>query len=303
MELRIQNLSKRYPNGVQALKDVTLAIGPGLFGLLGPNGAGKSTLMRTIATLQEADSGTATLDGIDVLKDKDAVRRLLGYLPQEFGVYPKVSAQELLEHLALLKGLRERRRRREVVAALLQQVNLHAVRNKPLGSFSGGMKQRFGIAQALLGDPRLVIVDEPTAGLDPQERVRFQNLLSEIGQNVVVILSTHIVSDVSDLCHDMAILDAGEVRLQGDPLEVVRRLDGKVWQRILAKEKVEELQKQLPVISTRLLAGRSVVHVLADAKPGPEFEPVAADLEDAYFAVITRKWSPERASAAELRTA
>jgi ABC-type multidrug transport system ATPase subunit len=289
--LQIQNLSKRYPNGVQALKDVTLAIGPGLFGLLGPNGAGKSTLMRTLATLQEADSGTATLDGIDVLKDKDAVRRLLGYLPQEFGVYPKVSALELLDHLALLKGLRERRKRREAVAALLQQVNLYAVRKKPLGSFSGGMKQRFGIAQALLGDPRLIIVDEPTAGLDPQERVRFQNLLSDIGQNVVVILSTHIVSDVSDVCHDMAVLDAGEVRLQGDPLEVVKRLDGKVWQTIVAKEKVEELQKQLPVISTRLLAGRSVVHVFADAKPAPEFEPVAADLEDAYFAVITRRWS------------
>jgi len=297
MELRLENLSKRYPNGVQALKDVSLAIGPGLFGLLGPNGAGKSTLMRILATLQEADTGTARLDGIDVLREKDAVRRLLGYLPQDFGLYPKVTAQELLEHLALLKGLGDRKKRREAVSALLQQVNLYSVRHKRLGGFSGGMKQRFGIAQALLGDPKLVIVDEPTAGLDPQERVRFQNLLSDIGQNVIVILSTHIVSDVSDLCGDMAILDAGEVRLKGDPLEVVRRLEGKVWRTVVPKEKVEELQAKHAVISTRLLAGRTVVHVFAGARPAPEFEAVEPDLEDAYFAVITQRWSPERAAA------
>jgi ABC-2 type transport system ATP-binding protein len=306
MELRVQSLSKKYPNGVQALKDVSLSIAPGMFGLLGPNGAGKSTLMRTLATLQEADSGTVTLGEIDVLKDKDAVRRILGYLPQDFGVYPKVTAHELLDHLARLKGLSDRKSRREVVDSLLQQVNLHAVRNKPLGSFSGGMKQRFGIAQALLGDPKLIIVDEPTAGLDPQERVRFHNLLSEIGQSVIVLLSTHIVSDVSDLCRQMAMIHQGQVMLTGDPLALVRELEGRVWRTVIAKGQLEDYQRRLPVISTRLLAGRTVVHVFADGSPGAGFESVPPDLEDAYFATLTGRWTrtaPPPSAATHLRTA
>ncbi len=296
MELKISHLSKRYPNGVQALQDVSLTIAPGMFGLLGPNGAGKSTLMRTLATLQEADAGTVTLGDTDVLKDKDAVRRTLGYLPQDFGVYPKVTAEELLNHLAMLKGLREAKQRKEVVGSLLHQVNLHPVRNKALASFSGGMRQRFGIAQALLGNPRLIIVDEPTAGLDPQERVRFHNLLSDIGQEVIVILSTHIVSDVSDLCRSMAVINQGQVLLTGDPLEVVRQISGRVWRTVIDKAQLEQLQKELPVISTRLMAGRTVVHVYADARPGPGFEPIEADLEDAYFAVITGRWNPGAAA-------
>src|ERR1017187_5682670 len=227
MELRIDHLSKRYPGGVQALLDVSLTIRPGMFGLLGPNGAGKSTLMRTLATLQEPDEGSARLGDIDVLGDKDATRRVLGYLPQEFGVYPKVSAENLLDHLATLKGITRAKERRDIVHALLQQTNLFDVRNKPLGSFSGGMKQRFGIAQALLGKPRLVIVDEPTAGLDPEERVRFHNLLGAIGDDVIVILSTHIVGDVTDLCRDMAILHQGELLMTGDPGAAVAGLGGR----------------------------------------------------------------------------
>jgi ABC-type multidrug transport system ATPase subunit len=230
LTLTIAGLSKTYPNGVRALSDVSLSIPAGMFGLLGPNGAGKSTLMRTLATLQDADAGTATLGDLDVLRDKAAVRRILGYLPQDFGVYPKVSAEELLDHLARLKGLADNKARRDVVAALLRQTNLHDVRKKALGGFSGGMRQRFGIAQALLGNPRLIIVDEPTAGLDPEERVRFHNLLAEIGENVVVILSTHIVSDVSDLCAQMAIIDKGRVLLTGRPSDLTRRLDARVWQ-------------------------------------------------------------------------
>ena len=224
--LEISGLSKTYPNGVRALADISLTIQPGMFGLLGPNGAGKSTLMRTLATLQEADAGTAHLGAIDVLRDKDAVRRILGYLPQDFGVYPKVSAEELLDHLARLKGLHDKATRRDVVATLLQQTNLYEVRRKALGGFSGGMRQRFGIAQALLGDPRLIIVDEPTAGLDPEERVRFHNLLADIGENVIVILSTHIVSDVSDLCAQMAIINKGRVLLTGEPLVLTEKLAG-----------------------------------------------------------------------------
>ena len=234
MELRIENLSKRYPNGTQALHDVSLDIPLGMFGLLGPNGAGKSTLMRTLAGLQEADSGRAVLGEIDVLRQKDAVRRVLGYLPQEFGLYPKVSAEDLLGHFAVLKGITNAKERREVVQALLQQTNLYDHRRKALGGFSGGMKQRFGIAQALLGNPRLIIVDEPTAGLDPEERVRFHNLLSAIGENIIVILSTHIVSDVSDLCHAMAIIHEGRVRVAGNPLELVKALEGKVWRKSFA---------------------------------------------------------------------
>jgi len=284
--LTISGLSKTYPNGVRALSDVSLSIPTGMFGLLGPNGAGKSTLMRTLATLQDADAGTAVMGEMDVLRDKDAVRRTLGYLPQDFGVYPKVSAEEMLDHLARLKGLSDARERREVVATLLRQTNLYDVRRKALGGYSGGMRQRFGIAQALLGNPRLVIVDEPTAGLDPEERVRFHNLLAEIGENVIVILSTHIVSDVSDLCAQMAIIDKGRVLLTGRPLELTRRLDGRVWQKAIARADLAATKAVYPVISTRLVAGRTLVNVVGDTVPGDGFTQVAATLEDVYFAAI-----------------
>jgi ABC-2 type transport system ATP-binding protein len=286
MELRIDGLSKRYPGGVQALRDVTLSIRPGMFGLLGPNGAGKSTLMRTLATLQEPDAGKVTLGDIDVLADKDATRRMLGYLPQEFGVYPKVAAEELLDHLAALKGITHRKERRDIVHALLQQTNLFDVRRKPLGSFSGGMKQRFGIAQALLGKPRLVIVDEPTAGLDPEERVRFHNLLGAIGDDVIVILSTHIVGDVIDLCRDMAILHQGELLMTGDPAGAVAGLAGHTWERIVHRDEVGKHAADQRVLSTRLFAGRTRLRVFAEARPDPSFEPVPPDLEDVYFAAI-----------------
>src|SRR5437588_12894215 len=267
MELQIENLSKRYPNGTQALDAVSLNIPQGMFGLLGPNGAGKSTLMRTLATLQEADSGRATLDGLDVLKQKDDVRKVLGYLPQEFGLYPKISAEDMLSHFAALKGIGNGRERREVVQALLQQTNLYEHRRKPLGSYSGGMKQRFGIAQALLGNPRLIIVDEPTAGLDPEERVRFHNLLAEIGEQVIVILSTHIVGDVSDLCRRMAIIHKGEVLATGEPIEVIARLRGQIWKRFVDKAELPKLQAELNVISTRLFQGRPLIHVHATEPP------------------------------------
>jgi ABC-2 type transport system ATP-binding protein len=290
MDLRIERLSKRYDagrgNGVQALKDVSLTIRPGMFGLLGPNGAGKSTLMRTLATLQEADTGEVTLGDVDVRKDKDATRRLLGYLPQEFGLYPKVSALDMLDHLAVLKGLTNKGERRDAVQALLERTNLWAVRTKPLGTFSGGMKQRFGIAQALLGQPRLVIVDEPTAGLDPEERVRFHNLLSEIGENVIVILSTHIVGDVTDVCREMAILHRGEVLSQGDPAVAVAALAGRIWQKTIQRDELAALEGQHEVVSTRLFGGRTRLRVHADARPDATFEPAAADLEDVYFVAI-----------------
>lgn len=286
MELRIENLSKRYPNGTQALQGITLNIGQGMFGLLGPNGAGKSTLMRTLATLQEADTGKASLDGIDVLTQKDAVRKVLGYLPQEFGLYPKVSAEGLLSHFAALKGIADGKERRDTVAALLRQTNLYDHRRKSLGSFSGGMKQRFGIAQALLANPRLIIVDEPTAGLDPEERVRFHNLLSAIGQDVIVILSTHIVSDVSDLCRSMAIIHEGRVLVTGDPLALVKEIAGKVWSKSVAPAEVAACSQRYQVISMRLFAGRTLIHVLSDGKPDEGFEPVTPDLEDLYFATI-----------------
>jgi len=286
MELRIENLSKRYPNGVQALQDVSLSIPLGMFGLLGPNGAGKSTLMRTLATLQEADSGRASLDGIDVLQQKDDVRRVLGYLPQEFGVYPKISAEALLSHFAALKGISNARERRETVRALLQQTNLFDHRHKPLGSFSGGMKQRFGIAQALLGNPRLIIVDEPTAGLDPEERVRFHNLLSAIGQNIIVILSTHIVSDVSDLCGRMAVIHQGRVLVTGEPAALVNELQSKVWKKSIDVAELAAHRGQFRVILVRLFGGRTLIHVLSDQPPGAGFEPVTPDLEDLYFATI-----------------
>ena len=286
MDLRIENLSKRYPNGTQALQGVSLNIPQGMFGLLGPNGAGKSTLMRTLATLQEADSGQVRLGDIDVLRQKDAVRRVLGYLPQEFGLYPKVSAEALLSHFAVLKGIRNAKERREVVQALLQQTNLYEHRKQALGSFSGGMKQRFGIAQALLGNPKLIIVDEPTAGLDPEERVRFHNLLSAIGQNIIVILSTHIVSDVTDLCHSMAIIHEGRVRVAGNPSQLVDRLRGMVWRKSIPHDEVTNYREKFQLISMRLFAGQTVVHVLSARLPEAGFEPVTPDLEDFYFATI-----------------
>ena len=286
MQLQIDNLSKRYPNGTQALQDVSLSIPQGMFGLLGPNGAGKSTLMRTLATLQEADSGSARLDGIDVLRQKNEVRKLLGYLPQEFGLYPKVTAENLLSHFATLKGLENASERRDVVHALLRQTNLWDHRKKQLGSFSGGMKQRFGIAQALLGNPRLIIVDEPTAGLDPEERVRFHNLLSAIGENIIVILSTHIVPDVSDLCRNMAIIHQGRVLAVGDPAALVDALNGRVWKKVISRAEVPDYQQRFRVISMRLVAGRTLLHVLSDELPEPDFEPVVPDLEDLYFATI-----------------
>jgi len=286
MELRIDKLSKRYPGGIQALEDVSLQIPQGMFGLLGPNGAGKSTLMRTLATLQEADSGSASMDGIDILRDTDQLRKVLGYLPQEFGVYPKVSAEVLLSHFATLKGIGNSKERREVVDALLQQTNLWEHRKKPLGGFSGGMKQRFGIAQALLGNPRLIIVDEPTAGLDPEERVRFHNLLSAIGENIIVILSTHIVSDVTDLCGQMAIIHQGRVMVTGEPAVLVSSLQGKVWRKIIHSSELAAHRERFKVILIRLLAGRTLIHVWGDTAPEAGFEAVTPDLEDLYFATI-----------------
>jgi len=286
MHLRIDNLSKTYPNGVHALHGLSLTIPPGMFGLLGPNGAGKSTLMRTIATLQEPDSGSIHLGDIDALKQKDAIRETLGYLPQEFGVYPKVAADELLSHFAVLKGITNSRERKETVEALLHQVNLWDVRKKHVSGYSGGMKQRFGVAVALLGDPKLLIVDEPTAGLDPAERVRFLNLLSELGESSVVILSTHIVEDVSELCTRMAIINQGRILLEVEPLAAVADLQGKIWRRVVAKNELSAIEREHAVISTKLLAGRTVVHVFNETSPSAEFDSVQADLEDVYFSTI-----------------
>ncbi len=282
MKLEIKQLSKRYSNGVQALDCVSLDIPTGMFGLLGPNGAGKSTLMRTVATLQEADSGSIRLGHLDVLSQKQDVRKLLGYLPQEFGVYPRTSATELLTHFAALKGIPSHRRR-EVVDGLLQRVNLFQHRKKAVSSYSGGMRQRFGIAQALLGDPKLLIVDEPTAGLDPGERNRFYNLLAEVGENVIVILSTHIVQDVKELCTHMAIIDQGKVLFAGTPSEAESELAGKVWQKSVSKTELNDLQQQYRIISTKLVAGRPLIHVLSESAPGNGFQPVDADLEDVFF--------------------
>lgn len=284
--LKIEKLSKTYNNNVRALDQVTLDIPKGMFGLLGPNGAGKSSLMRTIATLQEADEGSIRLDGLDVLREKDAVRRLLGYLPQDFGVYPRISAESLLDHFAVLKGLARSAERRAAVERLLRMTNLWDVRHQKLGTFSGGMRQRFGIAQALLGDPRLVIVDEPTAGLDPEERNRFLDLLSEIGENVVVILSTHIVEDVRDLCSNMAIIAKGRVLRAGEPKALIAEIEGKVWRKLIDKNELERYQQELPVISNRLLGGKRDLHVVSDALPGPGFEPTEPDLEDVYFSTL-----------------
>ena len=284
--LVIQNVSKTYPNGVQALKEVSLTIPPGMYGLLGPNGAGKSTLMRILATLQEPDEGRIHMGEIDVLGEKDRVRETLGYLPQEFGVYPKVSAEKLLDHFALLKGIGDKGERRDVVDALLRQVNLWEVRKQKLGGYSGGMKQRFGVAVALLGQPRLMIVDEPTAGLDPAERVRFLNLLSELGENSAVILSTHIVDDVSELCTRMAIIDRGEILLEAEPLGAIDEMRGRMWRSAVDRGALAELEREHDVISTKLLAGRTVVRVQAETTPGPRFEPAEPDLEDVYFSTL-----------------
>ena len=290
MTLKITGLSKTYPNGVQALNNLSLTIGNNMFGLLGPNGAGKSSLMRTIATLQEPDSGTIDLDGLNVLTEKDAVRKLLGYLPQEFGVYPKLSALDMLNHLAILKGVTAAGERKAMVEALLQQTNLWEVRKKALSTYSGGMKQRFGIAQALLANPRLIIVDEPTAGLDPPERRRFLNLLASIGRDVTVILSTHIVDDVRELCARMAIIDAGEVLLEGAPAEALRALDGQIWSRIVkSDEEMRALESSLRVLSSHLVEGQHEIRVFAQSVPGPGFRPVASSLEDVYFQQLSQR--------------
>jgi ABC-2 type transport system ATP-binding protein len=287
--LTITGLSKTYPNGVQALRNLSLTIGNNMFGLLGPNGAGKSSLMRTIATLQDPDSGSIMLDGIDVLKQKNEVRKILGYLPQEFGVYPKMSAVDMLHHLAVLKGVTHTGERKEMVDALLQQTNLWDVRKKALSTYSGGMKQRFGIAQALLANPRLIIVDEPTAGLDPAERNRFLNLLSSIGRDVVVILSTHIVDDVRELCPRMAIIASGQVLLEGRPSESLQSLEGQIWSRIVDSDgELKEMESQMQVISTHLVGGQHEVRVFAPSSPGSGFAPVPSGLEDVYFLNLAR---------------
>jgi ABC-type multidrug transport system ATPase subunit len=289
MELKISNLSKTYSNGVQALKDVSLTIPQGMFGLLGPNGAGKSSLMRTLATLQQADSGSVMLDDIDILNEKSKVRKILGYLPQEFGVYPKVSSYNMLNHIASLKGISSKGERKDLVESLLTKTNLWDVRNKSLGTYSGGMKQRFGIAQALIGDPRLIIVDEPTAGLDPAERVRFHNLLSEIGENTIVILSTHIVEDISNLCNNMAIICQGQVVAKGNPATLLEGVKGKIWKKSIEKTALEDYKLKMQVISTHLKAGKTVIHVLSETQPDATFEQSTANLEDVYFAEITSR--------------
>ncbi|NNU16452.1 ABC transporter ATP-binding protein [Parvularcula sp. ZS-1/3] len=284
--LKIKGLTKTYPNGVKALDGVDLDVGLGMFGLLGPNGAGKSSLMRTLATLQDADRGEVTFGDIDVLKTPDPVRRQLGYLPQDFGVYPRISAIKLLDHIAVLKGLSNAKERKEVVHELLRQTNLWDVRKKAPATYSGGMRQRFGIAQALLGDPKLIIVDEPTAGLDPEERNRFHNLLSEIGENVVVILSTHIVEDVADLCRDMAIMNQGRIAMKGKPSELVEIVQGKIWRKVIEKSQLDDHQARHQVVSARLVQGQTVIRAYSDGDPGDGFEPVEPNLEDVYFATI-----------------
>ena len=290
--LSIKNLVHVYANGTRALDDVSLTIPTGMFGLLGPNGAGKSTLMRTIATLQTPTSGEIQFGDIDVIRQPELLRRTLGYLPQDFGVYPRVSAYDMLDHMAVLKGIADGKERKQTVEALLNQVNLWSVRKKALAGFSGGMRQRFGIAQALIGNPRLIIVDEPTAGLDPEERNRFLNLLAEIGENVVVILSTHIVEDVADLCPRMAVLAGGKIQLEGAPLELMKQMSGRVWKKAIAKEALPEHRARFEVISTRLFAGQTVIHVLADAKPGEGFEPASGGLEDVYFSTLAASRRP-----------
>ena len=281
--LVIKDISKTYSNGVKALNNINLEISNGMFGLLGANGAGKSSLMRTIAALQKPSEGTIVFNDTDIVKTPQEIRKVLGFLPQEFGVYPKISAQKLLDHLAILKGIQNKRERKEQVEVLLEQTNLYQHRKKSVYTFSGGMKQRFGIAQALLGNPKLIIVDEPTAGLDPEERNRFLNLLSEIGQHIIVILSTHIVEDVQELCTQMAILAEGKIISSGNPHEMVNTISGKIWSRIISKEKLEEYQSKYQVISTHLIGGKTQIRVLSDSLPDPDFKPVTAGLEDYYF--------------------
>ena len=286
MTLSICGLSKTYPNGTRALKGISLDVPPGMFGLLGRNGAGKSTLMRILATLQEPDEGTIHLGDLDVIRQKERVRETLGYLPQSFGFHPRVRAERLLEHFAVLKGLVDAASRREVVEALLRRTNLWDVRNQRVGTFSGGMRQRLGVAIALLGNPKLIIVDEPTAGLDPEERVRFLNLLSELGEASAVILSTHIVEDVEELCSNLAIIDRGEILLAGTPAGVIAEVRGRIWRRSVTREELPALEQEHSVISTKLLAGQTIAHVYADESPGSGFEPVEPDLKDVYFAVM-----------------
>ena len=289
MQLNIHSLSKTYSNGVQAIKNVSLTLNEGMFGLLGPNGAGKSSLMRTIATLQEADKASVYLDKIDVLKDKTAVRQLLGYLPQEFGVYPKISAEQMLDHIAQLKGINSKGERKELVGFLLDKVNLFKDKKKNLGSYSGGMKQRFGIAQALMGKPRLIIVDEPTAGLDPAERNRFYNLLSEIGENTIVILSTHIVEDVSTLCSRFAIICQGEVLFSGSPDEAINQLNNKIFSKTILKADILKYRKDYKVISAQLKAGELLIRILSESDPSDGFTATLPNLEDVYFSHIGSK--------------
>ena len=284
--LTIQNLTHVYGNGTKALDDVSLIVPKGMFGLLGPNGAGKSTLMRSIATLQTPTSGSIRFGDLDVIAQPELLRRVLGYLPQDFGVYPRVSCYDMLNHMAVLKGISGVRERKETVESLLNQTNLWSVRKKALAGFSGGMRQRFGIAQALIGNPELIIVDEPTAGLDPEERNRFLNLLAEIGENVVIILSTHIVEDVSDLCPRMAVLAGGKIQLEGAPVELMESLNGRVWRKVIDKEALEDHRTRYNVISTRLFAGQTVIHVLSDTDPGDGFEPAPGGLEDVYMASV-----------------
>ncbi len=286
--LHLKGIEHVYPNGTRALDGVTISIGKGMFGLLGPNGSGKSSLMRTIATLQTPTAGDIKFGDIDVLKQPDRLRATLGYLPQDFGVYPRVSAYDMLDHMASLKGVVSAADRRATVETLLVQTNLWSVRTKAIAGFSGGMRQRFGIAQALIGNPELIIVDEPTAGLDPEERNRFYNLLVEIGENVVVILSTHIVEDVVDLCPRMAVLAAGRIQLEGAPSELIARSRGNIWAKTIARDKLNEIKASHEVISTRLFAGRTIVHVLSDQDPGDGFSPVEGGLEDVYLSALAR---------------
>ncbi len=291
--LRIENLSKSYSNGraaapVKALDNISLTIPPGMYGLLGPNGAGKSSLMRTLATLQEPDEGSIHFGNIDVLKQKEELQKTLGYLPQDFGLHPNAKAEELLNYFAVLKGIKEKSARREVVEALLKQTNLWDVRRQKVGGYSGGMRQRFGVAIAMLGNPKLIIVDEPTAGLDPAERVRFLNLLSEMGENSVVILSTHIVEDVSELCTRMAVINKGKILLEAEPLKAIENLQGKVWRKVINKNELSRLTQEHIILSTKLSGGRTVVHIYSESSPGNSFEQVSPDLEDVYFNAIVQ---------------
>ncbi|WP_057832386.1 ABC transporter ATP-binding protein [Colwellia sp. TT2012] len=300
--LTIKNLSKTYDNGVKAMDNITLEIPKGMFGLLGPNGAGKSSLMRTIATLQDADSGSITFDGIDVLKDPQALRQRLGYLPQDFGVYPRISAYELLDHLAILKGLKNKAERKEAVEGLLAQTNLYQHRKNAVSGFSGGMRQRFGIAQALLGDPDLLIVDEPTAGLDPEERNRFHNLLVALGEEKAIILSTHIVEDVTELCPNMAVLASGKIVLQGNPIELTNKLKGQIWRKAIAQSELNVIEQEFNVISKRLFAGQTIVHVIAESAPFG-FEAAPVNLEDVYFSTLNEYRASDQSTATQSTSA